>query len=303
MAATLTPTSNYVDVGANIGDMLVHALAYAPEGRHIAVEPLPELCDELRRRHRTVDVHNLALSNAQGETEFTRVCDAEALSGFLRPDLGTSFKTERLISRADGATRRRAAGGYVPHFVKIDVEGAEVQVLEGAFETLRRHKPVAAFEHGHGAALHGKRQPMSTRCCPTARAWPSSTWTATAHSTVTSSAGRPPQRDHGGTSSRDVFVSDAVRRLGPRWRPPVDQGSCAVPCPEGRSGVVQVGDGASPSAECPRGRHRPGWRRPTGQPTRRTALRTGPARARMTQPLGRLSPRTPRHRTASGLWG
>lgn len=45
MAATLTPTSNYVDVGANIGDMLVHALAYAPEGRHIAVEPLPELCD------------------------------------------------------------------------------------------------------------------------------------------------------------------------------------------------------------------------------------------------------------------
>jgi FkbM family methyltransferase len=112
MAATLTPTSNYVDVGANIGDMLVHALAYAPEGRHIAVEPLPELCDELRRRHRTVDVHNLALSNAQGETEFTRVCDAEALSGFLRPDLGTSFKTERLIitcGRRDSTTCCRQA--------------------------------------------------------------------------------------------------------------------------------------------------------------------------------------------------
>lgn len=31
-----------------------------------------------------------------------------------------------------------------------------MQVLEGAFETLRRHKPVAAFEHGHGAALYGK---------------------------------------------------------------------------------------------------------------------------------------------------
>ncbi len=155
MAATLTPTSNYVDVGANIGDTLVHALAYAPQGHHIAVEPLPELCDELRRRHRTVDVHNLALSNAQGETEFTRVCDAEALSGFLRPDLGTSFKTERLTVRTARLDDVLPAG-YVPRFVKIDVEGAEVQVLEGAFETLRRHKPIVAFEHGHGAALYGK---------------------------------------------------------------------------------------------------------------------------------------------------
>jgi hypothetical protein len=42
--------------------------------------------------------------------------------------------------------------GYVPTLVKIDVEGAEQQVLEGALNTLRRCKPLVVFEHGFGAA-------------------------------------------------------------------------------------------------------------------------------------------------------
>jgi len=50
--------------------------------------------------------------------------------------------------------------GYVPHFVKIDVEGAEAEVIAGGVDTLRLYHPPVVFEHGSGgrtrpAELHG----------------------------------------------------------------------------------------------------------------------------------------------------
>jgi hypothetical protein len=38
------------------------------------------------------------------------------------------------------------------HFIKIDVEGAELQVMRGAMSTIRKYKPTIVFEHGLGAA-------------------------------------------------------------------------------------------------------------------------------------------------------
>ena len=37
-------------------------------------------------------------------------------------------------------------------FIKIDVEGGELQVLQGAKNTIVKSRPIIAFEHGLGAA-------------------------------------------------------------------------------------------------------------------------------------------------------
>jgi hypothetical protein len=44
-------------------------------------------------------------------------------------------------------------------FVKIDVEGGELGVLEGARTLLARHRPVVVFEHGLGGADHYGTRP------------------------------------------------------------------------------------------------------------------------------------------------
>jgi FkbM family methyltransferase len=48
--------------------------------------------------------------------------------------------------------------GYRPHFVKIDVEGAELGVPRSGAETPARHRPHIAIEHGSAAAAFGTTQ-------------------------------------------------------------------------------------------------------------------------------------------------
>lgn len=40
----------------------------------------------------------------------------------------------------------------MPDVIKIDVEGAEQEVIEGAIKTITKFQPVVLFEHGAGAA-------------------------------------------------------------------------------------------------------------------------------------------------------
>lgn len=146
----LVPGSNCIDIGAHFGHILREILKYAPSGNHFAFEPIPALYEKLQKDFgKKVRVFNLALSDSKGSSEFTLFTDKPALSGFKkRPDFGNqkvetfSVKTEKLdeIIPAD----------IKIDLIKIDVEGAEVIVLRGAKETLRRNKPVVLFEFSSG---------------------------------------------------------------------------------------------------------------------------------------------------------
>ena len=73
--------------------------------------------------------------------------------------------------------------GYVPALIKIDVEGADLQVLQGAQRTLAAHRP-SSPEHGLGSADHYDTCPEDFDALLTGPATASSTSRATAPTTA-----------------------------------------------------------------------------------------------------------------------
>ena len=143
-----------IDLGANFG-AYTHFLArtVGPAGQVHAVEPIPETFKLLRsniRRQKlsTVSVYNVAASDRSGETSMLvphydrggeNLYEAKIVSADY--DLGVrhvSVPTERLddlfgrLGRID--------------FIKCDVEGHELNVLRGAPEILRVHRPAWLIE-------------------------------------------------------------------------------------------------------------------------------------------------------------
>jgi FkbM family methyltransferase len=148
---TLSPKSDCLDVGAHAGAVLCELVRLAPGGRHFAWEPLPEFADGLRAEFPTVEVREAALSDRSGERSFVHVLEEPGWSSFLERPTPRGGLVERITVRTERLDDA-LPDAVSPAFVKIDVEGAEEQVLRGAWETLRRHRPLIAFEHGLGSA-------------------------------------------------------------------------------------------------------------------------------------------------------
>lgn len=114
------------------------------------------------RTSRASRSHEAALSNRAGEAEFSYVHgSAEGWSGLrFRPlPTGEDAHVEQIQVRLE-VLDEILDPDYRPALIKIDVEGAEQQVIEGALETLRRHRPIVIFEHGIGSAnVYGTSPP------------------------------------------------------------------------------------------------------------------------------------------------
>jgi FkbM family methyltransferase len=158
LGEVLAPDSCCVDVGAHEGDVLAHMVRLAPRGRHLAFEPLPEQAARLAARFPQVEVHQAALSDHAGEASFVHVRTRPGWSGFRERPYPGAERLERLTVCVE-VLDDVLPPGFVPAVVKVDVEGAEREVLAGAAQTLVRHRPIVVFEHGLGSADHFGTEP------------------------------------------------------------------------------------------------------------------------------------------------
>lgn len=158
------PGMNVWDVGANIG---VFSVAAAALGANvIAIEADPWLAALLRktarlRENRDLDLRvlGLAVANRDGLAELLIAARGRA-SNALEEAHGRS-QMGGLRERCTVPTLRldtimETFGS--PDFIKIDVEGAERMVLEGASNLLRRHRPAMLIEVGKEHAAYISEQ-------------------------------------------------------------------------------------------------------------------------------------------------
>jgi len=149
----LEPDSDCLDIGAHEGAVLQEIVRLAPGGRHVAWEPLPAFARRLRGAFPSVEVREAALSDEAGDRPFAYVVAEPGWSGFQARPTPQASPVETITVRCERLDDA-LPDGVRPVLIKVDVEGAEEQVLLGATETVRRYRPVIVFEHGFGSADH-----------------------------------------------------------------------------------------------------------------------------------------------------
>jgi FkbM family methyltransferase len=154
MARVLTPESTCLDIGAHAGGILRVMLRHAPRGRHVAFEPLPNFAAQLRSAFPEVQVREIALADTSGPHTFEYVVSNPGLSGLRRRTYERPDEEIRTITVQTARLDDVVPAPQPVALVKVDVEGAELQVFRGGVATLTRCRPFIIFEHGQGAADH-----------------------------------------------------------------------------------------------------------------------------------------------------
>ncbi len=141
----LQPGMTVIDAGANLGlYTLLISKKVGPHGRVYAFEPVPDLCTHLKdhlalNNATNVECHQCALSDTQGKTMIT--LDGALSSIYFSSSSHVTevptttidhFVAENHIARIDA--------------IKVDVEGAELNVIRGADTVIRRDKPILFVE-------------------------------------------------------------------------------------------------------------------------------------------------------------
>ncbi len=147
--AHLHPGGTFVDIGANIGQhTLVAATLVGAHGRVISFEPGAKQRARLMRNIeinglKNVDVRPYGLSRQAGLHELFNINSLnDGQSTLAKPDKDKDYPSEIVQLR----TLDEQAADVSSCVVKIDVEGAEMEVLQGAEGFIARTRPVMFIE-------------------------------------------------------------------------------------------------------------------------------------------------------------
>jgi FkbM family methyltransferase len=158
-----------VDVGANIGTHTLPFLRWVGNGRVTAIEAQPAICEILRLNCRqngrtNVDVVNAICGEKRRHVEFRPDYTSDENFGgisFADAQNDTRFALHRWLDRLRSSaatsipvvTLDSLCRGQTVSFIKLDIEGMELDALRGGRELIAQCRPVIFFEQNSTVRL------------------------------------------------------------------------------------------------------------------------------------------------------
>jgi FkbM family methyltransferase len=147
--------SRVLDIGANIGMTALALSRISPSGQIAAIEPVPRTFQYLRQNvseagARNVKIFNVALGGSEGSVLMQGHPSNFACS-FIADNYtiptNDHFSQRVPVKRLDDIFSELSLDRL--DFMKIDVEGFELEVLAGAKEILNVYEPIVFLEMNH----------------------------------------------------------------------------------------------------------------------------------------------------------
>ncbi len=142
----VSPGATVFDIGANLGFYsAMFAAQIGPQGRVVAFEPAPQVFGKLRatiarNRLDQVVALNLGCGSVAGEPVLRQISASTGTGSLVGGEGAGEAVRIRPLDEIPEARERP------PQLIKIDVEGFEPEVLDGARSILGEHRPILYIE-------------------------------------------------------------------------------------------------------------------------------------------------------------
>lgn len=168
-------SKSFVDVGANVGQTLLRLKTTYPESDYIGFEPNPTCTSYVQKLikingFKNCSILNSGLSTELGIMQLEKDSDTDSRASVVsnfRPNYFSKSENVLVIKYESFFLEKNV------NFIKVDVEGAEYEVIKGMENAIQKHRPIITCEvlDSHNEAVLDFGQNRANQLCEMLKSW------------------------------------------------------------------------------------------------------------------------------------